>query len=253
MLTAYRTPIGSLNCIVVDGGPSPEVPSPEIAVVICHGYGASYEDLAPLSGEWIGLLGGHAAKFRFVFPDAHHSLADIGMPFGRAWWPINMSRLAEAVQASSFDELHAHQPPGIDDARQRLCETVREVQQQLGGGHVPLVLGGFSQGAMLTMDASLRGEIDAPQLLLQFSGTIVCESQWRESLTRLENAFVFQSHGRIDPILPFASAEALHRMLRDAGIAAEFHSFMGPHTIDVESVARSAQAMARLADALPAK
>ena len=87
MPTAHRTRIEALDCIVVDGGPSPK-----IAVVICHGYGASYDDLAPLSPEWIGMLGDQSGEFRFVFPDAPHSLADVGMPQGRAWWPIDMMR-----------------------------------------------------------------------------------------------------------------------------------------------------------------
>lgn len=246
MTTAHRTRIDSLDCIVVDGGPSPR-----IAVVICHGYGASYEDLAPLSGEWIGLLGENAGRFRFVFPDAHHTLADLGMPYGRAWWPINMARLAEAVQASNFDQLHQHEPPGIEEARQRLGGTIREVMESLDGEATPLVLGGFSQGAMLTMDTSLRGDVPSPQLLLQFSGTIICESQWRSSLKRLKDAFVFQSHGKIDPILPYTSAVALNQMLTGAGISVDFHSFLGPHTIDVESVVRSAQAMYQLASTLP--
>jgi phospholipase/carboxylesterase len=242
MPTANRTRIDSLDCIVVDGGPLPD-----IAVVICHGYGASYEDLAPLSAEWMGMLGDYASRFRFVFPDAHHSLDEMGMPFGRAWWPINMARLAEAVQASSFAELHDHQPPGIDEARRRLSGTIAAVKRDLRGPATPLVLGGFSQGAMLTMDTALRSELAPPQLLFQFSGTLICESQWRGSLDRLADTFVFQSHGRVDPILPYSSAVALREMLRDSGIAVDFHSFMGPHTIDAESVARTAQAMAQLA------
>ena len=36
-------------------------------------------------------------------------------------------------------------------------------------------------------------------------------------------------------------------VLTGAGISVDFHSFLGPHTIDVESVVRSAQAMSRLA------
>jgi phospholipase/carboxylesterase len=246
MPTARRTRIDSLECIVVDGGPSPQ-----IGVVICHGYGASYEDLAPLSGEWIGILGEQASKFRFVFPDAPHSLDELGMPYGRAWWPINMERLAEAVQASNFDELHAHEPPGIEEVRERLCQTIRTVLQDLEGSVAPLVLGGFSQGAMLALDASLRGEIPAPQLLLQFSGSIICEPQWRRKLHRIRESFVFQSHGKIDPVLPYASAVALHQMLVDAGVTVDFHSFVGPHTIDVESVVRSAQALAQLAAVYP--
>ena len=246
MPTARRTRIDSLDCIVVDGGPSPQ-----IAVVICHGYGASYEDLAPLSGEWIGLIGEQASKFRFYFPDAPHSLDDLGMPYGRAWWPVNMAQFAEAVEASKFDELHSHEPPGIEEARERLCRMIHAVLEDFEGGVAPLVLGGFSQGAMLAMDASLRGEIPAPQLLLQFSGTIICEAQWRRTLDRIKDSFVFQSHGKIDPILPYSSAVALHQLLVDAAITVDFHSFVGPHTIDMESVARTAQALAQLAAADP--
>lgn len=243
MPEAHRTRINSLDCIVVDGGPSPR-----IAVVICHGYGASLEDLAPLSSEWIGFLEQSAEAFRFVFPDAHHSLAELGMPEGRAWWAINMARLAEAMQASNFDELHVHEPPGIEDARERLCGTIHEVIQGMDGEATPLVLGGFSQGAMLTMDVALRGDIPVPQLLLQFSGTMICEQHWRQALPRLKDTFVFQSHGKLDPILPYTSAVALNEMLSEAGVAQEFYSFLGPHTIDTESVARSAQMLQRLAN-----
>ena len=242
MPTAHRTRIESLDCIVVDGGPSPRV-----AVVICHGYGASYEDLAPLAGEWIGYLEGKAADFRFVFPDAPNSLAELGMPDARAWWPINMAALAAAVEASSFEELHEHQPPGIDTARDLLCQTISRVKDDLSGESTPLVLGGFSQGAMLTMDTSLRSDLAPPELLFQFSGTIVCRPLWQAALSRLEDTPVFQSHGSIDPILPYASAEALRDMLKEAGVAVDFHSFVGPHTIDVESVTRSAAALAAIA------
>lgn len=242
MPAAQRTRLGSLESIVVDGGPSPE-----IAVVICHGYGASYEDLAPLSGEWIGLLGDRASQFRFVFPDAPHDLAELGMPDSRAWWPINMAKMAEAIQASRFDELHDHEPPGIEEARQLLCQTIASVKEGLQGDSTQVVLGGFSQGAMLTMDVSLRGTLDPPQLLFQFSGTIVCRPQWESALSRLSDTYVFQSHGSIDPILPYASAVSLSEMLKSAGVNTAFHSFVGPHTIDVESVAKTAQALAAMA------
>lgn len=240
--TAHRTRIASLDCIVVDGGPAPR-----IAVVICHGYGANYEDLAPLSGEWMRVLGDRADQFRFVFPEAPHSLAQIGMPEGRAWWPINMLQLAEWVQTSQFDQLYDLQPPGIDEVRQRLCETVYLIVKDLGDESTPLVLGGFSQGAMLTLDAALRGSIDPPDVLIQFSGCICCRSEWELAIGRLKNTYVFQSHGTIDPILPYTSALNLHQIFVAGGIANEFHSFVGPHTIDGESIAKSAAAMAKLA------
>lgn len=240
--TAHRTRIESLDCIVVDGGRSPE-----IAVVICHGYGASYEDLAPLSGEWMRVLGDQADQYRFVFPDAPNSLAELGMPEGRAWWPINMMQMAEMMQTSQFDQLHDHEPPGIENVREMLCETVNAVKQEIDGDSTPLILGGFSQGAMLALDSSLRGPIDPPKVLIQFSGTVVCRPQWEASIDRLENTYVFQSHGTIDPILPYTSAITLHEIFEAGGIQNEFHSFVGPHTIDGESVAKTAAAMAKLA------
>jgi phospholipase/carboxylesterase len=242
MPEALRTRIGSLDCIVVDGGTDPS-----IGVVICHGYGASYDDLAGLSNEWISLLGDQGGKFRFVFPDAPNSLAELGMPQGRAWWPINMARLAEAVQAADFEELHEREPPGVKEARLALCETIVAVKEQLAGDENPLVLGGFSQGAMLAMDTALRGSIAPPQLLIQFSGTMICRPQWQQAMDRLSGTVVFQSHGTIDPILPYASAEALNQMLLNAGVENNFHSFQGPHTIDLESVTVTAELLRKIA------
>lgn len=242
MPIARRTRIEPLDCIVVDGGTSPK-----IAVVICHGYGASYDDLAPLSGEWIGMLGDRAGDFRFVFPDAPGTLAELGMPQGRAWWPLDMVQLAEAMQTSRFDELFQHEPPGIDEVRAQLCQTIRRVKEDLGGDTTPLVLGGFSQGAMLAMDASLRGEIGPPVRLFQFSSMLICGRHWQAALPRLAETTVFQSHGMIDPVLPYAGATALHEVLTEAGIDVDFHSFVGPHTIDPHSVSRTAELLATLA------
>ncbi len=240
--TAQRFRIESLDCIVVDGGPDPR-----IAVVICHGYGANDEDLAPLSGEWMRVLGELATQFRFVFPNAPHSLAELGMPGGRAWWPIDMLEMVEFMQTGKYDQLHDRQPTGIDQVREMLCQTVRQVKLSLMGDSTPLVLGGFSQGAMLALDASLRGWIDAPQVLIQFSSTVVCRPQWESAMSRLKNTYVFQSHGTLDPILPYSSALVLHQMFEAGGIENEFHSFVGPHTIDGDSVAKTAAAMAKLA------
>ncbi|WP_146528755.1 alpha/beta hydrolase [Novipirellula artificiosorum] len=231
-----RALYGSLECIVVDGGETPTIP-----VILCHGYGAPGTDLVGLAFEWISLLGDDAGAFRFVFPAAPLSLAEMGMPGARAWWPINMAQLADAIQASRFRDMHDHEPDGITAAREALCQAVREIKAELGSDANPFVLGGFSQGAMLTLDASLRGLPESPALLLLYSGTVICKPLWDATLGRLGDTHVYQAHGTLDPILPFESAEELSRMLIKAGIDAEFHSFDGPHTIDTDSIARTAQ------------
>jgi phospholipase/carboxylesterase len=234
--TATRQKIGPLNCIVVDGGDQPSV-----AAIICHGYGASLDDLAPLAGEWLAMMGDAGEEFRFVFPDAPHSLAELGMPTARAWWPINMARLAEAVQANSFDQLHNEVPPGIDEARRCLDEVITGVLAGMPVENPKLVLGGFSQGAMLALDTTLRGSHEPPQLLLQFSGTVICRRQWQAAAKeRLRSTKIFQSHGKIDPVLPFQSAVVLRDLLRLAGAKVDFHEFYGPHTIDGPSIEKVA-------------
>ncbi|MGB7345847.1 MAG: dienelactone hydrolase family protein [Pirellulaceae bacterium] len=241
MIRPIHTHYGQLDCIVVDGGPSPSV-----AAVICHGYGAPGHDLAGLCQPWINGLGEDAERFRFVFPAAPLTLAELGMPDGRAWWPLNMARMMEAINANKFDELHAHEPPGIVDARDKLCEVIDLVKEELGGKKTPLALGGFSQGAMLTMDTALRGTIDPPNLLIQFSGTVVCQSQWQAAVDRLKNTPVYQSHGTADPILPFSSAIRLQELLSEGGVEVQFHAFDGPHTIDGESIDHTTEAMRKL-------
>lgn len=249
MAAARHVRYGSLDCIVFDaqhdGKQDTEgsVDRPRIAVVLCHGYGAPGHDLAGLAPEWIRILGDAADSVRFVFPAAPHTLADLGMPDGRAWWPINMAQLAESVLSSSFKDLHDQQPPGINEAREALCDTIRAVKADLIGDDTSLVLGGFSQGAMLTMDTTLRGDVGSPDILIQFSGTLVCKSQWKAALSRLAKTFVYQSHGTADPILPFSSAQSLNELLRGGDVRTEFHSFDGPHTIDGDSIAMTAMAI----------
>ena len=242
---------GSLDSHVVD--PRGEIP-PSVLVVLCHGYGAPGSDLLGVVAEWVRLLGADAKQFRFLCPIAPHSLAELGMPSGRAWWPLNMARMMEAIQADRFDALHNETPPGLESSRQALSELIIAARQEIANENqsdpaaIPLALGGFSQGAMLTMDTSLQADSGPPDFLIQFSGTVICQPAWQQAMARLEGTRVYQSHGTIDPILPFSSAERLRDMLAAAGVQNQFHPFNGPHTIDAESVAITAMDLKRLAD-----
>ncbi len=232
---------GQLDCVVIDGGPAPSIP-----VVICHGYGAPAEDLVPFAPHWIELLGEAAASFRFIFPAAPHSLAALGMPEGRAWWPINMQQLMEQVGTGDLRELHQHEPPAMADARDLLVEAIGAILRELGSSPSQLVLGGFSQGAMLTMDTALRGLTEPPAMLLQMSGMLVCQTAWEQQAAKLRSTRVLQSHGRQDFILPFTSGEALRDMLVAAGVAVEFLAFDGPHTVNLEMLGQVALAFKEL-------
>jgi phospholipase/carboxylesterase len=93
-----------------------------------------------------------------------------------------------------------------------------------------VVLGGFSQGAMVSCDVALRSDFRLAGLVL-LSGTLVAASEWAGQMAARKGMHVFQSHGREDPLLPFSLAERLRDELRGAGLDVQWVPFTGGHGI----------------------
>ena len=55
--------------------------------------------------------------------------------------------------------------------------------------------------------------------------------EWERGFERLRGIPIMQSHGRADPILPFAAAERLRDLLKTAGADVRWVEFSGGHTI----------------------
>ncbi len=196
-------------------------------VVLLHGYGAPGTDLVPLARELRAPAG-----TRFVFPAAPHAL-EMGLPApyaGRAWWHIDMLRLQMAVQTRSLEALANHRPPGIDEARQALSAFLDALYGELGVAPERLVLGGFSQGAMLSCDLALAEERPLAGLVL-LSGSFISRADWLAGMGKRQGLPVFQSHSPDDQVLPLQLAEELHAALRAAGADAELVRFRGGHGI----------------------
>ena len=92
------------------------------------------------------------------------------------------------------------------------------------------MIGGFSQGAMLATDIVLRSARPFGGLAIM-SGTLVSHSEWLPLMAARKGLPVLQSHGRADPVLPFAIAERLRDELGAAGLPVEFTPFNGGHGI----------------------
>ena len=88
----------------------------------------------------------------------------------------------------------------------------------------------FSQGAMLSTDLALRTDRPLAGLLL-LSGTLLAASTWRDLAPRRAGLPVFQSHGSMDNLLPFAAAERLRALLTDSGLEVDWVQFRGGHEI----------------------
>jgi phospholipase/carboxylesterase len=123
--------------------------------------------------------------------------------------------------------------------RRRIVDLLTEIGQRWNIGTERIVLGGFSQGAMLSTAVALQERLPLAGVCA-LSGTLLCESQWRQGAAETAALSFFQSHGRYDPVLPFANAEALRDLLTGQGHAVDFVPFDGQHEIPSAVVRRLA-------------
>ena len=219
--------IGGVTCHIADG--VADGTGPKLVVVLCHGFGAPGTDLVPL-GQMLLRQPRLSGSVQFLFPEAPLRLEEMGMPEGRAWWPIDMRRLQMAAALGTFRDLSKDCPAELPAAREKLLGLIRNWSARTSVPLTRFVLGGFSQGAMLATDVTLQLD-ENPAGLVVLSGTMLNEDVWRERASHHKTLRVLQSHGTHDPILPFPAAGWLRDMLTHAGVDVEFLSFAGGHEI----------------------
>ena len=237
----YREQLAGLNCVL--HGPTE---SPLAAAVFCHGFGAPGTDLVPLGGALAEYLGDVADQILFVFPAAPLSLDEMGMPGGRAWWPIDMVKLQMLMATGDFRNLRNEAPARLPQMTAMLTELLAEIGRRTGLPNSRMTLGGFSQGAMLSTNAALQ-LAERPGGLIAWSGTLLNEDAWSAAASQGEKLRVVQSHAVDDPILPYSGAEALRDMLTQHGHAVEFLRFRGGHSIPEPAIAAAARLIADVA------
>ena len=212
-------------------------------VVLLHGYGAPGGDLVPLA-QVLSVPAGT----RFAFPAAPLSLGpNLGPAFldmfdSRAWWHIDIERFERVLgqlgrqsgppdlASPALQALVNDEPEGLNSAREKLLAALDAMERELSVPSGQIVLGGFSQGSMLSLDLALRSSRKLAGLIL-FSTTMLCRNAWISGLPARRGLPVFQSHGQLDPLLPFFIAEGLRDALRQGGLSVEFLPFRGAHEI----------------------
>ncbi len=207
--------LAGLDCIVT------EKPGNSKAVILLHGYGADFRDLASLAVEL-----DEAENFDWFFPNGILPVAIGPHMEGRAWFPIDMVALEESMRTGNRRPFADRVPDGLTGASDAVQGLLGEVQRT----HSTVILGGFSQGAMISLDVTLHAQ-HKPAALLQLSGSLLALPRWEPQLGRLSGLKVFQSHGRGDPILPFAASEDLAGLFKKHEYDLEFVHFSGGHEI----------------------
>lgn len=214
----------------------PEPGAPSKLVVMCHGFGAPGTDLVSLAPEMVALAP-RLANTTFAFPAGPLDLSPLGLWGGRAWFPIDMQALQSGNTDQRIAQLASAEPPGMAAARKKLRAAIESLMGAQPWSEV--VLGGFSQGAMMALDLALRLE-EAPAAVIAFSPTLVDRANWQRLALQRKGLKVLISHGRQDPVLPIRGTEALVALLNEAGLAVEYVPFNGPHTIPYEALERAA-------------
>jgi phospholipase/carboxylesterase len=178
---------------------------PAGALVLLHGRGADERDLFPL----LDLLDPER-RLLGVTPGGPHHLP----PGGRHWYALGGI-------------------PTPDPAT--FAATAPRLAAFLDGLPVPsdrVVLGGFSQGAVMSYAMSLGPGRPRPAGLVAMSGFLPRVADWPLEPERLRGIPVGIAHGSLDPVIPAQFAAEAEATLTAAGADVLRLSSPVPHMVD---------------------
>ena len=150
----------------------------------------------------------------------------------RAWWPVDDARRAARLAAGPAD-LHDTHPPGREPARDAVRATARALRERASG--LPLIVAGFSQGAMLALDCVFQEPPLAVEALALWSASRLAISEWAPAMHRLRGVRVDLLHGRADANLGIAAAQSLRDALAAEDADVRWSLFDGGHEIPLQA------------------
>lgn len=153
----------------------------------------------------------------------------------RAWWPVDDVVRAARLQAGPAD-LHDIHPAGRDRARDAVHAAARALRARAPGR--PLVVAGFSQGAMLALDCVFQAPPLAVDALALWSASRLAFSEWAPAMHRLRGVRVDLLHGRADANLGIEAGQSLRDALVAEDADVRWSPFDGGHEIPLQAWVR---------------
>jgi phospholipase/carboxylesterase len=184
--------------------------APAGLLVLHHGRGADEHDLLPIAD-----ILDPARRLHVVTPRAPLTLP--GAP-GRHWYLVPRVGYPEPASfAASLEALSA------------LHAGLRE---RLGIAPERTILGGFSQGTVMSYATGLGAGQPPPAGILALSGFIPTVSGWHPGLAERTGTRVYIAHGTRDAVIDVGFARQAREALDGAALPVEYHEFEGAHHID---------------------
>ena len=207
--------IGELQTIVVEPDIIADNTSTNL-IIILHGYGANMKDLVSLS-ENIG-----DGKSIFVFPNAPFEFQLSYQLYGYAWiFPPTMDS----------EEM----PESMMDSMRKLMVAVEMLIEDYKIKLPNVILGGFSQGAMMSASLGLIRP-DIFKGIFMLSGMLLGESHLASKIESDNDQRVFISHGEFDSLVPFSNLNKIVKFLESYGYSPEFHKYPMGHELSLQSI-----------------
>ena len=197
-------------------------------VVFLHGYGADGKDLIDLANPFAMAM----PNASFISPDAPNPCAM--SPSGREWFPI--------------DQI----PTGAIKASESLLDLIEAEVQNLGLSFKEVILIGFSQGAMMSMQCLLINKYQFGGII-GFSGALRIENieaannQIRKGKHVFAGTPVLLVHGEQDEVVPFESLMNSKNLLNQVGF--DVKTLSRPnlgHGIDPEGISAGMELLKKL-------
>ncbi|MEZ0392857.1 MAG: alpha/beta hydrolase [Pseudobdellovibrionaceae bacterium] len=220
--------LGPIQCLEAHPKVEPKEGQQPLTFLLFHGYGADAYDLKSLA-EVIQT----PTPTHFLFPQGVLEVP-IGPGWtGRAWWPIDIMALQEAALRGEPRDLSRETTPGIGELRKKVFAAIESLKTPWN----QIILGGFSQGAMLATDIFLNAP-ENPRALVSLSGALVNKDEWKALIPRRAGVPFFASHGKMDAVLDHRCSAQLETFLTQAGMKGKLFSFNGAHEIPMEAIVR---------------
>jgi phospholipase/carboxylesterase len=179
-------------------------------VVTLHGRGVTGEDLVPLAEQL------RLPSIRFVFPNAPFGF--MGSSNGRAWYE---------------SPPRAHE--GLVESRQLLFRLLEDLEKE-GIDPGRIVLMGFSQGAVMSLDAGIRYPKRLAGIIALSGYLYAADSVGKEKSPESSGLPILLAHGTYDDVLPSALSRQADKALKSHGFQTRLLEYPMGHQIVPEEL-----------------
>ena len=156
---------------------------PKNAVILCHGYGGDGKDISILANYWKNYL----PETIFICPDAPEKCAVSETGF--QWFDLMDQTKDEILTKSLVAEI-------------KLNKLIDEVKDNLNLKAKNIILGGFSQGCMISIQTGLK-RTDKIKAIIGYSGKIISTDHLSKNINSRPEVILM--HGDKDEVVPIES------------------------------------------------